>query len=158
MGKHAPKQKFRPGDAFYLQVRQEHIDDSDPCNKDNCMVTRAATAWYAETYGHANSKAKSTNHGFRFQLNGRSYLAVFDHKTAFRIFNYDKAYRTLHSKKKAQKTVRPFNVRMMIESSVAVTKGPPMSDETKERLANLAPRKDRDYKPRPGGVRRELSL
>ena len=62
------KHKFRPGERFVVPVRQEHIDDSDPCNKENCMVNRGALSWFAEKYG--DRKMKSTNHGIIFQLRG----------------------------------------------------------------------------------------
>ena len=88
------KNKFKPGDAFYVQVRQEHINDSDPCNKENCLVNGGALSWFAEKYG--DRKMKSTHHGIIFQLNGWKYVAVFDTKTAFRIYKYDQAFRSTH--------------------------------------------------------------
>src|SRR5215468_3330126 len=132
--KHKPRTKFRPGDAIYLRVEREHIDDSDPCNKDECMVNRAFYSWYGNTYGHSNCKAKSTNHGLTFELNEREYGVVFDTKTATKIYNYDSLYRRTHSKQQARASVKPFTVRLMVERSVAVTKWPKMSQETKERL------------------------
>lgn len=154
------KSSFKPGDAFYVPVGQEHINDSDPCNKENCMLTRGIIAWLVANYGGdpKKFKVKSTNHGVTFILSGRRYVAVFDTKTAFRIYNYDQTYRNTRNKDAARKVIRPFKARIMIESGVAVTKWPPMSAETKAKLRKL-PRKTSEYKPRITiGGRRELSL
>ncbi len=157
MGKHKAKSSFKPGDAFYVPVKKDSIDNSDPCNKDHCMVTRGFVKWGEEQYPGVNLKPKSTNHGIIFQLNGRKYVAVFDNRTAFRIYNYDQTYRKTHSKEKARATVRPFAVRIMIESSEAIEKWPAMSEETKRKLQAL-PKKKKDYAPKRSGARRELSL
>lgn len=156
------KRVFRPGDPLYIPVDNQHICDSDPCNKDNCMLTRALIAFLVSTYGGKASdyKVKSTNHGTIFELNGRKYFAVFDTKTASRIYKYDQTFRSTRSKEKARAGVRPFTTRMMIESSTAVKKGPPMSTKVKEHLRSL-PRKQKDaasYVPKTTGIRRELSL
>jgi hypothetical protein len=45
MARSKNKQKFVPGNAIYVPVEHEHIDDSDPCNKDNCMLTWGFTGW-----------------------------------------------------------------------------------------------------------------
>lgn len=152
------KKVFKPGDAFYVPVGPEHIFDSDPCNKDNCMVNRAFLSWFAQTYGHANCKAKSTNHGIIFEHEGRKYAAVFDTKTAGRIYKYDQTFRNTRSKAKARAAVRPFTVRMMVESSTTITEGPKMSEEAKQRLRQAAHKKPEIYSPRPASKRRELSL
>lgn len=151
------KHKFKPGDAIYIPVDKNAISDSDPCNKENCMVNRGFKAWAEKTYPGENLKPKSTNHGIVFQLSGRRYVAVFDTKTAFRIYNYDQTFRQTHSKEKARAAIRPFKVRMMIESSTAVARWPAMSEETKAKLRKL-PRKKGPYVPSPTNKRRELSL
>lgn len=156
-----PKAGFKPGDAFFVMVGKEHINDSDPCNKDKCMVNRAFIAWAEENYPGQNLKPKSTNHGIVFELGGRKYIAVFDTRTAFRIYNYDQIFRKTHSKEKARQAVRPFKVRMMVESSTAVTKWPAMSEETKKKLRAMPRKKSSDYTPKKHSshsTRRELSL
>ena len=155
------KKAFKPGDALYVNVGPEHIGDSDPCNKDNCMLSRSIIDFLVSTYGGKASdfKVKSTNHGVTFDLNGRKYVVVFDTNTARRIYKYDQTFKETRSKEKARATVRPFKTRMMIEASSAVTKWPTMSEETKSKLRAL-PRKDkaRTHTPKATGTRRELSL
>jgi hypothetical protein len=156
------KRLLKPGDALYVPVNNEHICDSDPCNKDNCMLTRALIVHLVATYGGKASdyKVKSTNHGTLFELNGRKYMAVFDTKTASRIYKYDQTYRTTRSKEKARAGVRPFTTRMMIESSTTIAKGAPMSTTVKEHLRSLRRKKKSEvsYVPKTTGTRRELSL
>lgn len=162
MGKHKPKRLLKPGDALYVPVGSAHICDSDPCNKDNCMLTRALIAHLVATYGGKSGdfKVKSTNHGTLFELGGRRYMAVFDTKTAARIYKYDQTYRSTRSKEKARAVVRPFTTRMMIESSSAVVKRAPMTTTVKEHLRRLKGQKkvDVSYIPKTTGSRRELSL
>lgn len=153
------KPSYKPGDAIYVPVEREHINDSDPCNKENCMLTRGVVAWLMANYGEGNYKVKSTNHGVIFEIKGRRYVAVFDTKTAFRIYNYDQTFRKTHSKEKARTGVRPFKARIMIESSVAATRWPRMSDETKKKLREYPKRRQRgEYLAKAHSVRRELSL
>lgn len=159
--KHKPKLRFKVGDVLTIPVEQDHINDSDPCNKDNCMVNRAFLAWYSQTYGHANSRAKATNHGLTFQLEGRRYTVVFDHRTGNRIFGYDQCYINTRSKDQARKSVRPFKVRLVFEASVAVVKWPSMSEETKEKLRDhkgIKKPKVVRYKPKNYSNGRQLSL
>jgi len=155
------KRAFRPGDALYVNVGPEHISDSDPCNKDNCMLTRAFADHLVKTYGGKVSdyKVKSTNHGTAFELNGRRYICVFDTKTAKRIYTYDQTFRDTRSKRKARATQSKFQTRLMVEASTVATKFP-MSEERKEYLRNLPPRKKSEvsYVPKNTGSRRELSL
>lgn len=162
MAKHKPKTTFRPGDALPIFVDETlHVRESDPCNKDNCMLSRAFIDHLVTTYGGKGSdyKVKSTNHGVTFVMKNRKYVAVFDTKTASRIYNYDKTFRTTRSKEKARSGVRSFTARIMIEASSAVTKWPAMSAEVKSHLRSL-PRKKKDviYIPKSTGTGRELSL
>lgn len=155
------KSKYKPGDCIYVGVWPEHIHNSDPCNKDNCMLSRAFIAWLVATYGgSANSfKVKSTNHGLTFELNGRKYIAVFDTKTGNKIYKYDQTFKQTRSKEKARSVVRRFVARVMIEASSAVTKWPAMSEETKAKLHKYPRKKSGSHTPKPTvGVRRELSL
>lgn len=154
------KQKFSPGDAIHIGVGQENINDSDPCNKDNCMLSRAIIAWLVANYGGDPKRfgVKSTDHGVIFKLNGRLYVAVFDMRTAFRIYNYDQTFKKTRSKEAARKTVRPFKARIMIERTTAIKRGPPMSAETKEKLRKIRRKPKRPYEPTIRGSRRELSL
>lgn len=128
------------GSSIRILVEQRHITDSDPCNKINCMVTRAISEYLVKTYGGKleDYKIKSTNHGTTFVLNGYKYNAVFDNKTAAHIFEYDRTYRKTGSKERARAAVRPFTARVMIESSDKVVKSPPMTEETKKRLRALS--------------------
>lgn len=159
--KKAPKARLKVGDVMTVPVGKEHICDSDPCNKDSCMVSRAETAYLIATYGGTarDYKVKSTNHGTTFELKGRKYLAVFDSKTAATIYRYDQTFRLTRSKDRARAGVQPFTTRLIIESSVAVVRGPPMSAETK---ATLKFHRSYDvpapYLPKTTGSRRELSL
>lgn len=157
MGKHKPKSSFKPGDSFTVPVKQEHINDSDPCNKDNCMVTRAIFAWLKANYGDRNFHVKSTNHGAIFRLGNREYVLVFDHATAAKIYKYDNLWKKTRSKEQAQKVISPFKVRLMVEATRNVVVWPPMSDATKQKLRAM-PRKKQEHKPRPHSSRRELSL
>lgn len=161
MTKAKVKRTFKPGDSLYVNVGPEHIKDSDPCNKDNCMLTRALMQHLVKTYGGKPSdyKVKSTNHGTTFELGGRKYVAVFDTKTARRIYTYDQTYRDTRSKEKARAGVRPFTTRMMVEATTVATKWPPMSEETKAKLRALPSKaKVASYAPKTTGSRRELSL
>lgn len=152
---------MKVGEVITLPVGNEHIRESDPCNKDNCMLTRAFIAYLVATYGGnaRDFKVKSTNHGTTFELHGRKYLAVFDSKTAATIYKYDQTFRETRSKEKARSGVRPFKTRLMIESTTAATQWPPMSPETKAKLRAL-PQKEKTatYVPKTTGTRRELSL
>lgn len=160
--KHKPKTKMSVGDVITIPVGTEHIRESDPCNKDNCMLSRALDSYLVATYGGKASdfKVKSTNHGTTFELSGRKYLVVFDHRTATTIYKYDQTFRDTRNKEKARSGVRPFKTRLMVESSTAVIKWPPMSDETKAKLRAI-PKKEKakaTYVPKTTGTRRELSL
>ena len=119
-------------------------------------------AYLAKTYGGKSGeyKVKSTNHGTTFELNGRKYLAVFDSKTATKIYKYDQTFRETNSKEKARSGVKPFSTRLMIESSTAVVKWPAMTAEVKKHLRNIPKKKKNDavYVPKATGSRRELSL
>lgn len=159
--KHKPKTRMKVGEVITIPVGNEHIRESDPCNKDNCMLSRALTAHLVATYGGnaRDFKVKSTNHGTTFELGGRKYLVVFDNKTATTIYKYDQTFKDTRSKEKARSGVRPFKTRLMIESTTAATKWPPMDPETKAKLRAL-PRKEKTgtYVPKTTGTRRELSL
>lgn len=163
MRKLKPKRTFRPGDAIYAEVDADrHIRESDPCNKDNCMLSRGFLDFLVKTYGGKASdyKVKSTNHGCSFELQGRKYQTVFDTKTAARIYKYDETFRKTRSKEKARAGIRSFTARIMIEASTAVTKWPAMTTEVKKHLRSL-PRKKKGetvYVPKSTGTARQLSM
>jgi hypothetical protein len=162
MAKQRVKTALKPGDAFYIPVDEAlHVRESDPCNKDNCMLSRGFIDYLVKTYGGKPSdfKVKSTNHGVTFVLKDRRYVAVFDTKTASRIYKYDQTFRSTRSKEKARAGVRSFVARVMVEASSAVTKWPAMSEATKSHLKSL-PRKKKDlfHVPKTTGTRRELSM
>jgi hypothetical protein len=154
------KAMLKTGIAFYIPVNPEHINGSDPCNKDNCSLSRGGVSWLVSTFGGKASdyKVKSTNHGMTFVMSGRRYIAVFDTKTAMRIYNYDETYRRTRSKEKARATMKPFKARLMIEATQMLPKFPAMTDERKAYLRSL-PKKRGPYVPKvKSGSRRELSL
>lgn len=159
--KHKPKIRMKVGEVITIPVGSEHIRESDPCNKDNCMLSRALIAYLVATYGGSarDFKVKSTNHGTTFELAGRKYLVVFDNRTATTIYKYDQTFKETRNKEKARSGVRPFKTRLMVESTTAATRWPPMTDETKAKLRAI-PRKEKTvaYIPRTTGTRRELSL
>lgn len=162
MGKHKPKTTFRPGDALPVYVDETlHVRESDPCNKDNCMLSRAFIDHLVKTYGGKSSeyKVKSTNHGVTFVMKGRKYVAVFDTKTATKIYKYDRTFQTTKSKDKARAQVRSFTARVMIEASNAVTKWPAMTEAVKSHLRSMPRKKpNAPYVPKSTGIARELSL
>lgn len=161
MTKHAPKTSFKTADVMFVKVEDEHVQESDPCNKSNCMLTRALSDHLVKTYGgkHSQYKVKSTNHGATFELNGRRYTSVFDSKTARRIYTYDQTFRDTKSAAKARAGVRPFKTRIIIESSKRVVTKAAMTTEVKKHLRSLPrARKDAPYTPKATGFRRELSL
>lgn len=160
MTKHKAKAILKAGDVIYVQVENGHVQESDPCNKSNCMLTRAFSDHLVKTYGgkHSDYKVRSTNHGTIFELNSRKCVAVFDTKTARRIYTYDQTFRDTRSATKARDGVRPFKTRIVIESSSKVTKKPAMTTEVKKHLRSLPRRGKESHRPKATGFRRELSL
>lgn len=151
--------KTSVGSRWNIPVKQEHIQDSDPCKKTNCMLTRALVDFLGTLFGEPASKyhVKSTNHGAIFDLHGRRLLVVFDRKTSVKIYNYDCTYTKTRNKTRAIASVKPFKAKIMIESNTAVPKYPPMSEETKAKL-QARERTEHGYRPTLGGSRRQLSL
>ena len=152
------KSTLKVGTVITVPVEQEHIEDSDPCNKDNCMLSRAFFAHLVALFGDRNYKVKSTNHGVIFDLCGRRFTCVFNTKTANIIYTYDKLYTSSHSKTKARAAIKPFTARLIVEASVAVPKFPPMSEETKAKLRKYPKVRSGFHAPTKTGTRRELSL
>lgn len=158
-------QKFSVGSAHPAQVKTEHIQDSDPCDKTNCMLTRAVVSLLVSMYGET-FKVRSTNHGLILDFKGRRITFVFDTNTAKKIYTYDRTFKKTHSRKAAWATVgKGFKSRLMVESNVAIPKFPPMSQETKDQLAKARIEKraltkglGRDIKPTREARARELSL
>lgn len=161
MTKHKAPMSFKVGGVIYVCVEDEHVQESDPCDKSNCMLTRAFSDYLVKTYGgkHSDYKVKSTNHGCIFELNGRRYVAVFDTRTARKIYVYDQTFRDTKSAAKARAGVRPFKTRILIESSSKVAAKSAMTTEVKKHLRSLPrPKRDVPYTPKTTGFRRELSL
>ena len=152
-----PRPTIKTGDALCIPVAKEAISDSDPCNKDNCFLTRAFIYWLVTNYGGTASdyKVKSTNHGVVFLFKGYQLVGVFDTKTASRIYKYDAEFKRTHSKEKARMTVKPFVARIMIESKAKHVKNV-LSEEAKQKLRTYKP--SPVYKPRRASKSRELSL
>lgn len=148
--------KISIGSRWIIPVKQEHINESDPCNKDKCMLTRALKAFLAENFGQVNYRVKSTNHGTVFDIHGRRLTAVFDTGTGNTIYGYDQTFKKTRSKARAIAGVKPFSARIMIESNSAVPKFAPMTAEAKARLRKHGRNQSDDRKPR--NHRRELSL
>lgn len=151
-------EKFPVGSSHRARVRTEDIKDSDPCNKNNCMLSRAVIYLLVSMYGK-KFKVKSTNHGLVLDIKDRRIVFVFDTATAKRIWTYDQTFKKTKSRSAAWQTVRPFWAKLMVESNTQIPKWPAMSAETKEKL-----RKRRETEPRPAyhptreTARRELSL
>lgn len=150
--------RLKPGTIIPTQVAQPHIDNSDPCNKDNCMLSRAIFAHLVSVYGDRNFRIKSTNHGVIFDLAGRRYTGLFDTKTAQKIYAYDEIFKTTHNKAKARAAIRPFKARLIIEKSMAVPVPPPMSAEDKVRIRKYPHNNNQAHRAKKTGSRRELSL
>jgi len=152
---------LKVGTAFFSPVNPEHIQGSDPCNKDNCMLSRSLPDYLVAKFGGKASdyKIKSTNHGTTFVLKGRRYVCVFDTKTAATIYRYDEIFRRTRSKEKARASVKPFKARVMVEATQLLPKFPAMSEERKAYLRSLPKKKSAHiYVPKKTGSRRELSL
>jgi hypothetical protein len=126
---------IKVGTVIPVDVTQEWIDESIPCDKGSCMLTLAAIATLDEKLGKAVSNVKSTNHGITFDLNGYRILCVFDHSTGHRIYKYDEVFKKTNSAVKARASVRPFRAKLMVESCQKAPVYPPMSEETKKALA-----------------------
>ena len=146
--------KFAVGTSHAVYVKLENIQDSDPCNKDNCMLSRAVIAHLLSLYG-TKFKVKSTNHGLILELAGRRITFVFDTTTAKRIWEYDVTFKKTRSRTKAWSVIKPFKAKLMVEANIAVPDREPMSEETKKRLAQ---RRKKHPHPTREAQRRELSL
>ncbi len=152
--------KTSVGSRWIVPVNKDHVADSEPCNKDHCMLSCALQALLTAIFGDGKFRVKSTNHGAIVDVNGRRLTFVFDTKTATRIYNYDRIFKRTHSKIQACASVKPFTSKIMIEANVPIPVHPPMSDETKKQLAKH--KKDNPRKggggARFGGSQRELSM
>lgn len=150
--------KFSVGSSHIAHVKREHINNSEPCNKDNCMLSRAVVDLLVTLYGK-KFKVKSTNHGVVLSFEGRRIVFVFDTNTAQKIWVYDNAFKKMHSVDKAWASVRPFRAKLMVESNKALPVYPVMSDATKKALrANRKANGRLGYHPTRETKRRELSL
>ncbi len=128
-------QKFNVGSSHPVRVKLEHIQDSDPCDKTNCMLTRSVIAYLLSMYGET-FKVRSTNHGLTLDFKGRRITFVFDTSTAKKIYNYDRVFKKTRSRKMAWETVGTgFKAKLMVEANTAIPVFPPMSEEIKEKLA-----------------------
>lgn len=156
MTKHVKKIP-KVGNVLTMPVEDPHIQGSDPCNKDNCMASRAGPDMLTKNYGERDYKVKSTNHGMTFEINGRKYVTVFDTKTAETIYKYDEVYTRTRSKEKARASVKPFKCRLMVEATLRIPPSEPLTEERKAYLRGLQ-RKKGPHSPKKGGSRRKLSL
>jgi hypothetical protein len=147
--------RLRVGMVIPVSVAQDHIDDSDPCDKDNCMLSRAFIDLLSQSGLSGPFRVKSTNHGVMWDLGTRRLVGVFDSKTARRIFTYDRVFKKTRSKIKAAATVKPFLARIMIESNQAKPAFPPMSEAAKAALRDR-PRKHKEATR--AGKARDLSM
>lgn len=156
------KRELKVGTVIPTKVEQRHINDSDPCNKDNCMLQRSFVGQLVSLFGGkiGDYKVKATNHGLIFRLNGREFVCVFDTKTGHRIYNYDKIFKATRSKEKARASVKPFMARLIVEATRKLPVWPAMSEETKKKLRALPKKRKSEivYAPRKTGSQRELSL
>lgn len=148
---------LKVGDRMSLQVQQEQIDQSIPCHKGKCMLTLAFLAVIERWFGPGNYNVRSTNHGLTFDLDGQRYVCVFNHKTGDYIYRYDETYRKTRSAVRARATVKPFTAKLMVESRQRKPVFPPMSEETKAKLAAY-PKDKRKVGTRTVSNRRQLSL
>jgi hypothetical protein len=150
---------LKVGTVIPIDVTQEWIDESVPCDKGLCMLTLSTISTLDTRFGAQNYNVKSTNHGLTFDFNGYRILCVFDHQTGDRIYKYDEAFKKTKNMARARAMVKPFRAKLMVESCQKAIKYPPMSAETKARLAT----RPRNKKPiaRAGlkaASRRQLSL
>jgi hypothetical protein len=147
--------ELKIGTKIPVQVTQEAINHSIPCQKGKCMLTLAAMVMLEALFGDKVSKVKSTNHGITFDVGGYRFLCVFDHRTSDLIFHYDKTYRATRSMAKARASVKPFTAKLMVESRSKIPARIPMSEETKKLL------RTKTYTPKTGittgSVSRQLS-
>jgi hypothetical protein len=139
----APRAKtIKVGTVIPINVTQEWIDESIPCDKGLCMLTLAAIAILDVALGAGTvSNVRSTNHGITFDYSGYRILCVFDHQTGNRIFKYDEIFKKTGSMAKARAAIKPFKAKLMVESCQKAPKFAPMSAETKEKLAARPGRK-----------------
>ena len=150
--------RFAIGTAHRIRVKSEHIQNSEPCNKNNCMFTRAANETFARSIG-GSFKIKSTNHGFVLEIGGRRIVCVFDTNTARKIFNYDRVFRKTGSHERAWATTKPYWGKVMVESNNPLPKYPPMSEEAKKLLAERRETiKRRGYHATREAQQRQLSM
>jgi hypothetical protein len=78
-----PPKSFKVGGVMTPRVTQQHIDDSDPCDKENCMLSEGFVDYLTEKFGaDKNYKVKSTNHAAgtnsprpNSPMSGRSQIA-----------------------------------------------------------------------------------
>jgi hypothetical protein len=130
----AKAKTIKVGTVIPIEVTQEDIDNSTPCDKGNCMLTRAGIRTLKSRFGDQNYKVKSTNHGMTFDINGYRVLTVFDHQTGHRIYQYDETYKRTRNVAKARAAARPSRAKLMVESCQRVPVYPAMSEATKQAL------------------------
>lgn len=152
---------LKKGSSILLRVKREHIDISEPCKKDLCMLTMALRDKLSETYGRGNYYIKSTSTGVMFTLGNRRYTGLFPPATAKKIFHYDLDFKTSKDKAATRAAVKPFSSEVMIQSSIA--KGPPASPERRRQLnenqtKKYYEQKAKGLKTRKYSGSREISL
>lgn len=153
--------RLKTGTVIRLAISRRNIDESDPCKKENCMLTRAFTEYLNSIYGSAHYYVKSTTNGCKFTLGEYRYEVAFPSATAKKIFNYDCVYKKTHDKAKTRASVRPFRSRVVITGSSKIP--PPVTAEKRKYLNNYqnktaADRRAKGLPSRRYTGQREISL
>jgi hypothetical protein len=128
------KIRLSKGTEIPVNVSRPVIDASEPCKKDECMLTLGLHESLTKTYGRGNYHIKSTTNGAMFTMDGVRYTTAFPPATAKKIFNYDRRFRQTKDKETTRASVRPFTTKVMVIESHKIA--PPCSPEMR-RWASL---------------------
>ena len=106
--------RLSKGTTIPVSVSRSIIDASEPCKKDECMLSLGAHEALTKAYGRRNYHIKSTTNGMMFTLDSYRYTTAFPPATAKKIFNYDRIFTRSKDKNAARSSIRPFSTNVMI--------------------------------------------
>jgi hypothetical protein len=162
------RKKLARGTVFKVPVTRERIDESVPCDKNNCMLAVAFKDFLDEEFGRGNYYISAVTNGVKFTKDGRRYDAYFNRATTRQIFNYDRTFRANEDEgyrsacSIARSSIRPFTATLIVGESkkIADKMTPEQLARWKEsRLAREAEKKAAGFKRiRRATTGREISM
>jgi hypothetical protein len=154
--------RLKIGDAIPLSVTRSVIDCSEPCCKEDCMVSEASKVALRQKFGeHQQYYLSSTTNGVKFTIDGWRYTAAFPPSTAKKIFNYDQVFKQTGNAFLARKSVDPFRTKLVVIDAAKIA--PPLTPEQRKRQNEYqnrksAERRAKGLKARKYSGQREISL